>query len=68
MSYFDLHKSYSSLENAFSKTKARFLVMAIPSDWLYATKESKKMVKVLISHHQKNPSLVEKAEVIGVEF
>lgn len=48
MSYFDLHKSYGSLENAFSKTKARFLVMAISSDWLYATKESKKMVKVLM--------------------
>ena len=48
MSYFDLHKSYGSLENALSKTKARFLVMAIPSDWLYATKESKKIVKVLM--------------------
>ncbi len=48
MSYYDLHKSYGSLENAFKSTDAQFLIMAITSDWLYPTKDSKDIVQSLM--------------------
>jgi homoserine O-acetyltransferase/O-succinyltransferase len=48
ISYFDLSKKYTSLENAFKKCSAKFLIISISSDWLYTPKQSKDMVKALI--------------------
>ncbi len=47
--YFDLRKQYgngSSVE-AFSKTKAKYLVVSYTSDWLYPTYQSRSMVKAM---------------------
>ncbi|MGE4170097.1 MAG: homoserine O-acetyltransferase [Candidatus Margulisiibacteriota bacterium] len=48
ISYFDLEKKYGSLEAAFSRCLAKFLVVSISSDWLYTPKQSKDVVKVLM--------------------
>ncbi len=48
LSYFDLEKSYGSLENAFQNCRSRFLLIAISSDWIYPPEQSRKIVDVLI--------------------
>lgn len=48
ISYFDLEKKYGSLEQAFANVSAKFLVIAIKSDWLYPPKQSKETVKTLL--------------------
>ena len=48
MSYFDLAKKYGSLNDAFDKTQANFLVMSISSDTLYPSSQSKEIVKTLM--------------------
>ncbi|MCP4051407.1 MAG: hypothetical protein GY730_11970 [bacterium] len=48
ISYFDLQKKYGSLDSAFEKTRSKFLVISISSDWLYPPQQSKKMVKTLM--------------------
>ncbi len=45
--YFDLAKDYGSLEEAFAKTKSRFLVTSFTSDWLFTPAQSKAMVDAL---------------------
>lgn len=40
MDYWDLPAQYGSLEAAFSRTQARFLLLSYTSDWLYPTAES----------------------------
>jgi homoserine O-acetyltransferase/O-succinyltransferase len=47
--YFDLKKQHGkgSLVEAFSKTKAKFLVVSFTSDWLYPTYQSKEFVQAL---------------------
>jgi len=47
--YFDLARQYGkgSLVKAFSKCRARFLVVSYTSDWLYPTYQSKEMVKAM---------------------
>lgn len=47
--YFDLENQHGSgsLVQAFSKTRAKFLVVSFTSDWLYPTYQSKNMVKVM---------------------
>jgi homoserine O-acetyltransferase len=45
--YFDLQKDYGSLENAFAKTKSRFLVVSFTSDWLFTPAQSKALVDAL---------------------
>jgi homoserine O-acetyltransferase len=41
MDYFDLASEYEGeLRNAFQKTKARFLIASITSDWLFPTSEN----------------------------
>lgn len=47
--YFDLAEQYGngSLVNAFSKCRAKFLVVSYTSDWLYPTYQSKEMVKAM---------------------
>ena len=46
--YFDIGHKYGSLEAAFEKTQARFLVMSFSSDWLFPTSQSKEIVKALV--------------------
>jgi homoserine O-acetyltransferase len=47
--YFDLKKKYGngSLVEAFSRAKARFLVISFTSDWLYPTYQSKELVQAM---------------------
>lgn len=47
--YFDLGKQYGggSTVKAFSKTRAKFLVVSFTSDWLYPTYQSRAMVKAM---------------------
>ena len=46
--YFDLADKYGSLENAFSKTNSKFLIMSFSSDWLFPTAQSIEIKKALI--------------------
>lgn len=50
--YFDAAGKYGSLENAFKKTKAKFLIMSFTSDWLFPSSQSKELVKALIKAGQ----------------
>jgi homoserine O-acetyltransferase len=47
--YYDLEKQhgFGSAVKAFSKAKARFLVVSFTSDWLYPTYQSKAMVQAM---------------------
>jgi homoserine O-acetyltransferase len=45
--YFDLELAYGSLSNAFENVKAKFLVMAFQSYWLYPIYQSKQIVTAL---------------------
>ena len=50
--YFDLAIKHGSLENAFSKAKAKFLVIAFSSDWLFPPNQSKEIVNALIKNQK----------------
>ncbi|MCP4626743.1 MAG: homoserine O-acetyltransferase [bacterium] len=47
--YFDIRKKYGegSAVKAFSKIRAKFLVVSFTSDWLYPTYQSRSMVKAM---------------------
>jgi len=47
--YYDLERQHGqgSLVKAFSRSRARFLVVSFTSDWLYPTYQSKRMVKAM---------------------
>ena len=47
--YYDMGNQYGegSAVKAFSKAKAKFLVVSFTSDWLYPTYQSKAMVKAM---------------------
>jgi homoserine O-acetyltransferase len=45
--YFDLQRDFGSLEHAFAKVSARFLVISFSSDWLYTTAQAKEIVRAL---------------------
>ncbi len=47
--YFDLHRDYGSLVEAFSNTRSRFLVISFASDWLFTPKQSRAIVDALIA-------------------
>ena len=47
MDYFDLAGKHGSLEAAFRGVRARFLVVAITSDWLYPPYQAKEIVSAL---------------------
>ncbi len=47
MDYFDLAEKHGSLEAAFRGVKARFLIIAFSSDWLYPPHQSKEIVSAL---------------------
>lgn len=46
--YFDLTQKYGSLENAFSNTNARFLIISFSSDWLFPSSQSKEICNALM--------------------
>lgn len=45
MDYFDLGQAYGSLEAAFARSSADFLVISFSSDWLFPTPQSKEIVR-----------------------
>ncbi|MBL7215351.1 MAG: homoserine O-acetyltransferase [Phycisphaerae bacterium] len=47
MDYFDLTREYGSLEQAFSNTRCRFLVVSFSSDWLFPPEQSEEIVYAL---------------------
>lgn len=51
-------RNHNSLEEAFRKTNAKFLIMSFTSDWLFPTKQSKEIVNALIKA-QKDVSFCE---------
>lgn len=46
--YFDLGKKFGSLQKAFEKSKANYLVMSFSSDWLFPTSQSKEITRALV--------------------
>lgn len=52
MDYFDLAEAHGSLQAAFSKTTARFLVISYDSDWLFPTSQSKEIIRALVESHR----------------
>jgi len=48
--YFDLKNGHSSLNEAFTKTKCRFLVISFTSDWLFTPEQSKTIVNALVAN------------------
>jgi homoserine O-acetyltransferase/O-succinyltransferase len=47
MDYFDLTRAHGSLEAAFSRTDADFLVVSFSSDWLFPTSQSRDIIRAL---------------------
>ena len=58
VSYFDLERTYGSIEAAIGQSSAKFLVMAITSDWLYTANQSKSLAYQLMKMN-KHVSYVE---------
>ena len=56
--YYDPISKYGSLENAFSNTNAKFLVISFTTDWLFSTAQAKEIVNSLIKI-DKNVSFIE---------
>ncbi len=52
MDYFDLERDYGSLEQAFAKTKSRFLVLSFTSDWLFTPAQSEEMANALVAQRK----------------
>lgn len=48
MDYFDLSERYGSLEEAFARSRSRFLILSYSSDWLFPTRQSKEIVYALM--------------------
>lgn len=51
MDYFDLARSYGSLEKAFERSDADFLVISFSSDWLFPTQQSREIIRALRHNH-----------------
>lgn len=51
--YYDPIQKYGSLENAFNRTNAKFLVMSFTTDWLFSTEQAKEIVNALIKKNKK---------------
>lgn len=49
MEYFDLAKSYGSIEKALLRTEARFLITSYTTDWLFPTVQSQELVDALVA-------------------
>ena len=52
MDYFDLGERYGGLTEAFSRARAKFLIISFTSDWLYPTYQSKEIVYSLMKCHK----------------
>jgi homoserine O-acetyltransferase len=52
INYFDLHRDYGSLENAFRPVKADMLVLSFSSDWLFPSEQSREIVRALIANRR----------------
>ncbi|MFA5292685.1 MAG: homoserine O-acetyltransferase [Phycisphaerae bacterium] len=52
MDYFDLAREHGSLEQAFAKTKTRFLIISFTSDWLFTPAQSEEMVNALVAQRK----------------
>lgn len=48
MDYYDLPSKYGALTTAFSKSRAKFLIVSFSSDWLFPPEQSKDIVKALM--------------------
>jgi len=55
---YDTAQKHGSLEDAFKKTNAKFLIMSFTTDWLFPTKQSKEIVNALMKT-QKDVSFCE---------
>ena len=64
IAYFDIPERYGSLEKAFSQALAKFLIVAISSDWLYKPQQSWDIAKVLIQQKH-SVSYVEIDSLLG---
>ncbi|MBS0261713.1 MAG: homoserine O-acetyltransferase [Planctomycetes bacterium] len=64
MDYFDLADSYGSLEKAFSRTQARFLITSYTTDWLFPTIQSRELVDALVAA-RRHVSFVELSSPYG---
>lgn len=51
--YYDPIEKYGSLENAFNRTNANFLVISFTTDWLFTPKQAKEIVSALIKKNKK---------------
>lgn len=49
---YDTAQKYGSLEKAFERTNAKFLIMSFTSDWLFPTSQSKEIVNALVKVHK----------------
>ena len=58
MDYFDLGTRFGDLNEAFSETRAKFLVVSFSSDWLYPSYQSKEIVFAL-TKNRKDVSYIE---------
>ena len=58
MDYFDIERSYGSLEEAFTAVKAKYLIVSYSSDWLFTTEQSQKIVRALMCN-EKDVSFIE---------
>ncbi len=47
--YFDLQKSYGSLQQAFAPVQARTLIISFSSDWLFTPAQARAMVDALVA-------------------
>jgi len=51
--YYDPIEKYGSLENAFNRTSANFLVISFTTDWLFTPEQAKEIVSALIKKDKK---------------
>jgi len=58
LDYFDLVQSYGTLNEAFGRVMAKFLIVAYTSDWLFPTEQSREIVRALMSN-RKDVSFIE---------
>ena len=58
MDYFDIARSYGSLDKAFAAVKAKCLFMSYNSDWLFTSEQSREIVRAL-KRNKKDVSFIE---------
>ncbi len=58
MDYFDISQGYGSLNDAFKRVKAKFLVISFSSDWLFPPSQSRLIVNAL-RNNSKDVSYIE---------